>query len=87
MTRRLPLSFGGCKSPYLHGLELNSGLLGFSDSGFWDSGILGFLDSGSFWIFGFGDFGIWGFGDLGIWEFCDFGFQLNMYEDNSQPMK
>ena len=61
MTRRLPLSFGGCKSPYLHGLELNSGLLGFSDSGFWDSGILGFGDLGSL---GFGDLGI-----LGVWDF------------------
>ncbi len=68
MTRRLPLSFGGCESPYLHGLELNSGLLGFSDSGFWDSGILAFGDLG---IWGFLDLGIWGFWDLGVFGFGD----------------
>ena len=78
MTRRLPLSFGGCKSPYLHGLELNSGLLGFRILGFWDSGILGFWDFG---IWGFWDLGILGFGDLGILGLRDFGFQLEINED------
>ncbi len=75
MTRRLPLSFGGCKSPCLHGLELNSGLLGFSDSGFWDSGILGFRDSGIWGLWDFGIWGFWDFGTLGFW------FQIEKNED------
>ena len=81
MTRRLPLSFGGCKSPYLQGLELNSWLLGFSDSGFWDSGILGFGDFGILGLWDFGIWGFWEFGDFWILGLWDFGFQLKINED------